>query len=82
MSSAERSLVSENPRPAGALVQARRSRERHMDQQQGWTVEAIQRLTEMARERIPVATMSLALKRPIESVRAKLSELGITPVET
>ena len=40
--------------------------EGNMDQQQGWTVEAIQRLTEMARERIPVATMSLALKRPIE----------------
>ncbi|MDB5557439.1 MAG: hypothetical protein JWQ36_373 [Enterovirga sp.] len=52
-----------------------------MDQQQGWTVEAIQRLTEMARERIPVATISLALKKPIEAVRAKLAELGITPAE-
>ncbi|NNM73050.1 hypothetical protein [Enterovirga aerilata] len=53
-----------------------------MDQQQGWTVEAVQKLTEMARERVPVAAMSLALKRPIEAVRAKLSELGITPVES
>ncbi|MGA0598770.1 hypothetical protein [Enterovirga sp. CN4-39] len=53
-----------------------------MDQQQGWTVEAIQRLTTMARERIPVATMSLALKRPVETVSAKLRELGITPAKT
>lgn len=52
-----------------------------MDQQPGWTIEAVQRLTEMARERVPVATISLALKRPITAVRAKLSELGITPVE-
>ena len=53
-----------------------------MDQQHGWTIEAVQRLTEMARERVPVATISLALKRPITSVRAKLSELGITAVES
>ena len=53
-----------------------------MDQQSGWTVEAVQRLTEMAREGMPVATISLALKRPITAVRAKLSELGITPVES
>jgi hypothetical protein len=52
-----------------------------MDQQPGWTIEAVQRLTEMARERVPVATISLALKRPITAIRAKLSELGITPVE-
>jgi hypothetical protein len=52
-----------------------------MDQQEGWTIEAVQRLTEMARERVPVTTISLALKRPITAVRAKLSELGITAVE-
>jgi hypothetical protein len=52
-----------------------------MDQQPGWTIEAVQRLTEMARERVPAATISLALKRPITAVRAKLSELGITAIE-
>lgn len=52
-----------------------------MDQQQGWTLEMVQQLREMAKERIPVATMSLKLKRPIEAVRAKLAELGLTGVE-
>jgi hypothetical protein len=52
-----------------------------MDQQPGWTLESVQRLTEMARERVPVATMSLALKRPITAIRAKLSELGLTAPE-
>lgn len=53
-----------------------------MDQQQGWTLEAIQQLREMAKERIPVETMSLKLKRPIQDVRAKLSEIGLTGVES
>lgn len=52
-----------------------------MDQQAGWTVESVRQLREMADEKIPVATMSLKLKRPVESVRAKLAELGITGVE-
>lgn len=50
-----------------------------MDQQQGWSLEAVAELREMARERIPVETMSLKLKRPVEQVRAKLGEIGITP---
>jgi hypothetical protein len=44
-----------------------------------WTLESVQRLTEMAREGIPVSVMSLKLRRPIEIVAAKLSQLGITP---
>jgi hypothetical protein len=53
-----------------------------MDQQAGWSLESVQRLTEMARERVPVATMSLALKRPVTVIRAKLAELGLTAVES
>ncbi|GBU19223.1 MULTISPECIES: hypothetical protein [Methylobacterium] len=44
-----------------------------------WTLEAVQSLTAMARERVPVSVISLRLKRPIEAVSAKLAELGITP---
>ncbi|WP_336487810.1 hypothetical protein [Methylobacterium nigriterrae] len=44
-----------------------------------WTLESVQALTEMARERVPVSVISLKLKRPIEAVSAKLAELGITP---
>lgn len=52
-----------------------------MDQQQGWTLDAIQQLREMAKERIPVNTMSLKLKRPVDVVRAKLAEIGVVGVE-
>ena len=44
-----------------------------------WTLESVQELRTLARERIPVSVISLKLKRPIESVSAKLAELGITP---
>ena len=44
-----------------------------------WTLESVQQLTEMAREGIPLPVMSLKLRRPIEVVAAKLSQLGITP---
>ena len=53
-----------------------------MDQTAGWTVESVQELTKLAREKVPVATISLKLKRPITAVRAKLAEIGITPVES
>lgn len=52
-----------------------------MDQQTGWTVDALQQFREMAQERLPVATMSLKLKRPVDAIRAKLAELGLTGVE-
>lgn len=44
-----------------------------------WTYEAVQSLRTMAREGLPLTTISLKLKRPVEAVRAKLDELGITP---
>jgi hypothetical protein len=44
-----------------------------------WTLEAVQELRTLARERVPVSVISLRLKRPIETVSAKLAELGITP---
>jgi hypothetical protein len=48
-------------------------------QEMSWTVESVRALIEMARERVPPSVMSLKLKRPITAVRAKLSELGISP---
>ena len=53
-----------------------------MDSQEGWTLDAIRQLREMVEDRIPVATMSLKLKRPVEAVRAKLAEIGLTGVES
>lgn len=44
-----------------------------------WTYEAVQTLMALAREGTPVSVISLKLKRPIQEVRAKLDELGITP---
>ena len=44
-----------------------------------WTLDAVQQLSAMARDRIPVSVISLKLKRPIEAVSAKLAELGIVP---
>jgi hypothetical protein len=45
-----------------------------------WTVESVQSLIGMARERVPPSVMSLKLKRPLTAVRAKLRELGISPL--
>ncbi|GJD31550.1 hypothetical protein PMNALOAF_2809 [Methylobacterium adhaesivum] len=44
-----------------------------------WTLEKVQELRTLARERLPVSVISLRLKRPIEAVSAKLAQLGITP---
>lgn len=44
-----------------------------------WTYEAVQLLKELAKEGMPASVISLKLKRPIEEVRAKLNDLGITP---
>ena len=46
-----------------------------------WTVEAVQQLRELARERVAVPVISLKLKRSVVSVRAKLAELGLTAPE-
>jgi hypothetical protein len=44
-----------------------------------WTYEAVQTLKTLAREGMPASVISLKLKRSITDVRAKLSDLGITP---
>jgi hypothetical protein len=44
-----------------------------------WTLDAVQSLRTMAREGVSVSVISLRLKRPVEAVSAKLTELGITP---
>ena len=44
-----------------------------------WNYEAVQSLLALAREGMPVSVISLKLKRPVTEVRAKLSDLGITP---
>lgn len=44
-----------------------------------WTYEAVQMLKSLAQEGMPVSVISLKLKRPVTDVRAKLSDLGITP---
>lgn len=44
----------------------------------GWSAEAVHALRELAHERVPVHMMSLRLKRPVESIMAKLNELGLT----
>jgi hypothetical protein len=47
-----------------------------------WTLDSVQRLTELAREGNPLSVISLKLKRPPEEVRAKLAELKLTvPVD-
>jgi len=44
-----------------------------------WNYESVQALLALAREGAPVSVISLKLKRPVEEVRAKLTDLGITP---
>ena len=43
-----------------------------------WTLEAVQQLAQLAREGVSVPVISLKLKRSITSIRAKLTELGLT----
>lgn len=45
-----------------------------------WTFEAVQTLIALAREGVPVPIMSLKLKRSVLDVRAKLNDLGLTPL--
>ena len=47
-----------------------------------WTVEAVQELITLARERVPAEIISLKLKRSVMSVRAKLAELGLSTPST
>jgi hypothetical protein len=50
-----------------------------MSPEASWTFEAVQSLVALAREGVPVSIISLKLKRSSTDVRAKLSDLGITP---
>ena len=50
-----------------------------MDANNPWTYEAVQMLLSLAREGMPASVISLKLKRSITDVRAKLSDLGVTP---
>lgn len=50
-----------------------------MNSDSPWTYEAVQMLMSLAREGMPASVISLKLKRSITEVRAKLSDLGITP---
>ena len=43
-----------------------------------WTLEAVQQLIELARERVPITVISLKLKRSVTAVQQKLAELGLT----
>jgi hypothetical protein len=47
-----------------------------------WTVEAVQELISLARERVPAEIISLRLKRSVTAVRAKLAELGLATAAT
>jgi hypothetical protein len=44
-----------------------------------WNYESVQTLLSLAREGFPVSVISLKMKRSITEVRAKLSDLGVTP---
>jgi hypothetical protein len=43
-----------------------------------WTIEAVQELISLARERVPAEIISLKLKRSVIAVREKLAELGLS----
>lgn len=43
-----------------------------------WTIEAIGRLRELALERVPAEVISQSMHRPLDAVRRKAGELGLT----
>jgi len=52
------------------------------DADRPWTVEAVQKLISLARQRVPAEVISLKLKRSVIPVRAKLAELGLSAPAT
>lgn len=44
-----------------------------------WTLEAVQALRALVKDGAPASLISLKLKRSVAEVRAKISELGLTP---
>lgn len=43
-----------------------------------WTYEAVQTLIALVKEGVPASVISLKLERPINEVRAKINDLGLT----
>lgn len=46
----------------------------------GWTVENVQELQELVREKVPASVISLRLRRSQADIHAKASELGLSLV--
>jgi hypothetical protein len=51
-----------------------------VSEDRGWTVENVQELKELIREKAPASLIALRLRRSQEDVHAKASELGMTLV--
>lgn len=50
----------------------------HATGDRAWTLEAVNQLKELARERVSIPIISLKLKRSVPAVRGKLAELGLS----
>jgi hypothetical protein len=55
------------------------SKEVIMTDNDHWTLEAVQTLVALVKEGTPPSVISLKLKRSIADVRAKITDLGLTP---
>ena len=51
-----------------------------VQEDRGWTVENVQQLQALIREKVPASVISLRLRRSQEDVHAKASELGMALV--
>jgi len=51
-----------------------------VDQDRPWTVENVQDLQALAREKVPASVIAMRLRRSQSDVHAKASELGVTLV--
>jgi hypothetical protein len=51
-----------------------------LDQTRPWTVENVQELRALAREKVPASLISLRLRRSQTDVHAKAAELGVALV--
>ncbi|MFD1704854.1 hypothetical protein ACFSCV_17750 [Methylopila henanensis] len=51
-----------------------------VDQDRPWTVENVQDLQALAREKVPASVIALRLRRSQADIHAKASEIGVTLV--
>ncbi|GLK81912.1 hypothetical protein [Methylopila turkensis] len=51
-----------------------------VDQDRAWTVENVQDLQALAREKVPASVIALRLRRSQADIHAKASEIGVTLV--